>query len=430
MSALDVTHRLIAPQWLGPRIVLFEDAAVADELFPLSVMRPAWEIRAGLGCLREWLSALRPGGAQVALRPRESLRRLATQLAGFSDKWSDSRADVVFLSGRITSLPAVPQTPAALLDRGGRVLWTRMTGAAASSLLDLAGTELAEALVKQIAGGVPLESVGGHSARYVWDFMADNDKLLLAGFGSPTEKLLGSSRFTVGGGVAVIGSHPAYVGEGSHLYPGVVLDTSDGPIWIGREVTVEPHTFLRGPLAFGDHGRIKAGTTLYTNSTFGPHCRVSGEISNSIMQGYVNKQHAGFLGNSHLGEWVNLGADTTVSNLRNDYGNVKVKLPHDLVDSGRQFVGLLCGDHTKTGINTMFNTATVVGVGANVFGAGYPARHIPSFTWGGVRGSHIEPLERTLESARIAMPRRDRELSQAEIEVLTEHYMHITKQEK
>lgn len=430
MSALEVLHRLIGPQWLGRRIVIFEDSSTENQLFPLAVLRPSWEIRAGLMSLREGLGALRSSGVQIALRPRQHLTRLAGELAGFDDRWADSGEDVVFLNGRVLALPsAVGRHSEAVFDKERRVLWARLSGPESSKLLSLPGTELADSLVKQVTGGVALDSIGGKSAGFTWDFMASNDALLMRGLGDGQYELLGSVRYKGGDGVHVVGKLPVYVGAGSHIYPGVVLDTTDGPIWLGREVTVEPHSFLRGPLVFGDYGRIKSGTTLYTNSTFGPHCRVSGEISNSIMQGYVNKQHAGFLGNSHLGEWVNLGADTTVSNLRNDYGNVKVKLPHALIESGRQFVGLLCGDHTKSGINTMFNTGSVVGVGANVFGAGYPGRYIPSFTWGGVRGSHIEPLERTIESARIAMPRRGRELSDAELEVLTLHYANITKQE-
>lgn len=182
-------------------------------------------------------------------------------------------------------------------------------------------------------------------------------------------------------------------------------------------------------MAVGAHSRMKSGTRLDSGSSFGPHCRVSGEISNTILQGYVNKQHAGFLGNSHIGSWVNLGADTTVSNLRNDYEPVKVKLGQKLVNSGRRFVGLLCGDHTRSGINTMFNTGTVVGIAANVYGGGYPTRFIRSFSWGGKDGFHTEPLERTLESIRVAMSRRSQTLSAAEEELLRQHYERIVTQE-
>jgi UDP-N-acetylglucosamine diphosphorylase/glucosamine-1-phosphate N-acetyltransferase len=167
---------------------------------------------------------------------------------------------------------------------------------------------------------------------------------------------------------------------------------------------------------------VKAGARLYHGTAIGDQCRVAGEISQSVFQGYVNKQHDGFLGNSILGQWVNLGADTRTSNLRNDYGEVKVKVGKDLVRTGEQYIGLLAGDHVKTGINTMFNTATVVGVGANVYGAGYPPHFIGSYQMGGADGFQPASLERTLETAKIVMSRRNCELSAAEEELLRRHY--------
>ena len=429
---LRITHRIIPQQWLSAkRIVIFEDEASSGNLFPLNVIRPSWEIRAGLGTLREWLSPLRTAGYAISLRPRENLTEKSTEIAGFDDKWTDSGDSVIVLNGRLLSLPDIDgPLPGAVVDSLGEVMWTKIDGANISKYLHLSGTQLAKFLVKQVDGAVPIDQIGGHAACFVWDYMAQNDILLKLALSEGGESLLGSPQLLFPPGVTGIGASPVYAGEETHIMPSTVLDTSDGSIWFGKHVTVEPHCYIKGPLALGDFGRVKAGAVLYTNSSFGPHCRISGEISNSIMQGYCNKQHAGFLGNSHLGEWVNLGADTVVSNLRNDYGPVKLKLNQKLVDSGRQFVGLMCGDHTKTGIHTMFNTGSVVGVGANVYGGGYPPRFIRSFSWGGKDGFHVEPLERTLESARVAAVRRGREISQAEAELLAEHYASIVKQEK
>ena len=428
---LNVVHRLIAPQWLAAkRIVVFEDSAAVGQLFPLNVLRPSWEIRAGLGSLREWLSTLRSAGYSVSLRPRENMVGRACELSCFDDSWADSSEPVIFLNGRLLHLPSTSgPLPRAIIDSDGGVQWALISGQGVSDLLSLSGTKLAEALVKHVNVGTQIETIGGLAARHVWDYMSVNERLLKLGFGDHSDKLLGSAKLQPVAGVQIIGEQPVFAGVDSHIFPTVAFDTTDGPIWLGHNVTIEPHCYVKGPLALGDHGRVKAGAVLYGGSTFGPQCRLNGEISSSIMQGYVNKQHSGFLGNSHLGEWVNLGADTTVSNLRNDYGNVKVKVNQKLVDTGKQFVGLLCGDHTKTGINTMFNTGTVVGVGANVYGGGYPPRFVRSFSWGGNDGFHVEPLARTIESAKLAVSRRGRELSQAEIELLTEHYSTIVKQE-
>lgn len=424
---LSLTHRMIAPQWLAAnRIVVFEDETTTNNLFPLNVLRPSWEIRAGLGSLRELLSPLRAAGYSISLRPRENLLEHSKQLAGWDDLWQDTGDSVIFLNGRLLALPEYAgEMPAAVVDSQGEILWAKLDGKDISRFSYLPGTELAKSLVKQVDGVAQIREIGGVAAQFIWDYMAENEGLLKRAFAGCDKSLWGSSQLLLPPGVTGIGPHPVYAGEESHILPSVVLDTTDGPIWLGQHVTIEPHCYIKGPLALGDFGKVKAGAVLYTCSSFGPHCRISGEISNSIMQGYCNKQHAGFLGNSHLGEWVNLGADTVVSNLRNDYGPVKLKLNQKLVDSGRQFVGLMCGDHTKTGINTMFNTGSVVGVGANVYGGGYPPRFIRSFSWGGKDGFHLEPLDRTLESARIAAGRRGREISAAEVKLLTDHYASI-----
>ncbi len=222
---------------------------------------------------------------------------------------------------------------------------------------------------------------------------------------------------------------PVFIGAQTRLMPGVVLGNHAGPIWIGSQTDVEPHTYLEGPLYIGSHCRVKAGARFYHGCALGDHCRVAGEISESILQSYVNKQHEGFLGNSILGQWVNLGADTRTSNLKNDYSDVKVMLSGQLIATGRQFVGLMAGDHMKTGIDTMFNTGTVVGVAANVYGAGYPPRSIPSFAWGGAAGFEYPPLERTLATARITMPRRDQNLTEHEVKLLRREYAETVNRE-
>lgn len=380
--------------------------------------------------MREWLAELRSLGHSVALRPRVNMARRARELAGFDDSWDDKSEPVVFLNGRLLRLPEFKgKLPNAICDSDGTILWASLSGQEVSDLLELAGTKLAELLVKRVDGAVQIAKIGGLAAQFVWDYMAYNETLLRTGLMEQSESMLGSNKLFPTAGVQLVGSNPVYVGKGASILPNVVFDSTDGPIWIGKNVVIEPNCYIKGPLSFGDFGRIKAGTVLYSNSSFGPHSRVSGEISHSIMQGFCNKQHAGFLGHSHIGEWVNLGADTTVSNLRNDYEHVKVKLNQKLIDSGQRFVGLMCGDHTKTGINMMFNTGSVVGVGANVYGGGYPPRFIRSFSWGGKDGFHFEPLNRTIESAKLAASRRDKELSEAEIELLTEHYSNIVKQE-
>ena len=187
-----------------------------------------------------------------------------------------------------------------------------------------------------------------------------------------------------------------------------ILNAENGPIYLGRNAQVQEGAVIVGPCSIGDDSTVNVGAKLRGDITVGPHCKVGGEISNSILFGYSNKGHDGFLGNSVLGEWCNLGADTNTSNLKNNYAPVKVwsYAKQGFVNTGEQFCGLLMGDHAKAGINTMFNTGTVVGPGANVFGAGYPRTFIPAFAWGGAQGFDTFKLPQMLEVAQRVMERR------------------------
>ena len=193
-----------------------------------------------------------------------------------------------------------------------------------------------------------------------------------------------------------------------------ILNTNAGPIYIGKGAEVMEGCMLRGPIAVGDHAQVKMGAKIYGPSAFGPECRVGGEVNNSVMLGFSNKGHDGFLGNSVLGEWCNLGADTNNSNLKNNYGPVRVwsYAAEAMIDTGLTFCGLIMGDHSKSGINTMFNTGTVVGVCANVFGSGFPPKHIPSFSWGGAEGFDVHELPKAMATMQRVMERRGVKLTQ------------------
>jgi len=187
-----------------------------------------------------------------------------------------------------------------------------------------------------------------------------------------------------------------------------ILNAENGPIYLGKNAQVHEGAILKGPLAVGEGSHVNVGAKLRGDNTIGPFCKVGGEVSNSILMGYSNKGHEGYLGNSVIGEWCNLGADTNTSNLKNNYAPVKVwsHTAHRFVDTGQTFCGLMMGDHSKAGINTMFNTGTVVGVGANIFGAGFPRQFIPSFSWGGSAGFETFRLPKFAEVAERVLSRR------------------------
>lgn len=196
-----------------------------------------------------------------------------------------------------------------------------------------------------------------------------------------------------------------------------VLNAETGPIYIGDNCEIQEGSLIRGPFALCEGSTVNMGAKMRGDNTIGPHCKVGGEISNSILFGYSNKGHDGFLGNSVLGEWCNLGADTNTSNLKNNYSNVSIYsyAENGNIDTGSQFCGLTMGDHSKAGVNTMFNTGTVVGVSANVFDGDFPAKHIPSFAWG---KNEVYDLDKALETAKRVMERRGKSLSEAEVKVL------------
>jgi UDP-N-acetylglucosamine diphosphorylase/glucosamine-1-phosphate N-acetyltransferase len=191
------------------------------------------------------------------------------------------------------------------------------------------------------------------------------------------------------------GKFPVYVEEGATI-ENCYINSSEGPVYIGKNAHIMQGSMLRGPFAICENSVVKMGAKIYGGTTIGPFCKVGGEINNSVFFGYSSKVHDGFLGNSIIGQWCNLGADTNNSNLKNNYDDVKIWNygSESFLQTGLQFCGLIMGDHSKCGINTMFNTGTVVGVGANIFGSGFPRNFIPSFSWGGSSGFIIHKLEK------------------------------------
>jgi len=198
-----------------------------------------------------------------------------------------------------------------------------------------------------------------------------------------------------------------FIEEGATL-EFTTLNASSGPIYIGRNAEIMEGSVVRGPLALCDNATLKLGTKIYGATTIGPFCKVGGEVNNSVLMGYSNKGHDGFLGNSVLGEWCNIGADSNNSNLKNNYAEVKL-WDYDterFAKTGLQFCGLMMGDHSKCGINTMFNTGTVIGVNVNIFGSGFPRNFVPSYSWGGSAGFTTYKTDKAFEVAEVVMSRR------------------------
>lgn len=218
----------------------------------------------------------------------------------------------------------------------------------------------------------------------------------------------------------VINRNDIFIEEGAKV-EFTYLNASRGPIFIGKNAEVMEGAMIRGPFALGDHSEVRMGAKIYQPTSIGPHCKVGGEINASVMFGNSNKAHDGYLGHSVIGEWCNLGADTNNSNLKNDYGDVKLwnYAAMEYENTGLQFCGLMMADHAKCGINTMFNTGTVVGVSANIFGGEFPPKFVPSFSWGNPPDEFTEyRIEKAIEVARRVMARKGVEISSDEEEIL------------
>ena len=221
----------------------------------------------------------------------------------------------------------------------------------------------------------------------------------------------------------VYGADNIFVEEGVDI-KAATLNAENGVMYFGYGSTIQEGAILHGTHALCDHATVNMGAKMRGDTTVGPFSKVGGEVANSVIMGYSNKGHDGYLGNSIIGYWCNLGADTNTSNLKNNYANVKLwnYAQEKQVDTGLQFCGLIMGDHSKCGINTMFNTGTVVGVGANIYGGGFPATHLPSFAWGGAEGLMTHRFEKMLETAHTVTARRKIVISEAEITILQAIY--------
>lgn len=250
-----------------------------------------------------------------------------------------------------------------------------------------------------------------------WELYQKNDLILEHDFLLATK---GKKSKELSKTCQLIGSKNKLFIADSAKVEGAILNTNSGPIYIGENAEIMEGTVVRGGLALCDNAVLKLSSKIYGATTIGPYCKVGGEVNNCVFQAFSNKGHDGFLGNSVIGEWCNIGADTNTSNLKNNYGTVKAYdyRKKAILQTDVQFMGLVMGDHSKTGINTMFNTATVVGVSSTIFGSGFPPKYIPSFSWGGFDSSSKFDFEKAIEAANNMMVRRGKSISKEEEGIL------------
>ena len=261
------------------------------------------------------------------------------------------------------------------------------------------------------------------TVKHTWDIFSKNGDAIKEDFNLITED---RSSQPLSSSVFAVNPNNIFIEEGAKVF-NVSLNAENGPIYIGKDAEVMEGSIIRGPFALCEHASTKLGTKIYGPTTVGPHSQVGGEVNNSVIFGYSNKGHDGFLGNSVLGEWCNIGADSNNSNLKNNYEEVRLwnYETEGFSKTGLQFCGLMMGDHSKCGINTMFNTGTVIGVSVNIFGTGFPRNFIPSFSWGGAAGFTTYKTVKAFQTAKLVMERRNIPFDEQEAAIL-EHIFEET----
>jgi UDP-N-acetylglucosamine diphosphorylase/glucosamine-1-phosphate N-acetyltransferase len=377
-------------------VILFDSNR--ENYYPLTYTRPISDFRIGILTIKEkWERYYKSVSVQTVdyLSAKFPLKIQKDNL------WINSK--ILPCSALITELKSL--RVGELLEKDGEIIASR------SAVFDLQK-------MNRIDSHVTFNTVEN-----LWDIFSDNDREIESDFSLLTKNRksqpLNDTNILVGDKI--------FIEKGAQVSCSI-LNAENGPIYIGKNAEVMEGSIIRGPFAMCENAVLKMGAKIYGPTTLGPYCKVGGEVNNSVFFGYSSKAHDGFLGNSIIGEWCNLGADTNNSNLKNNYAEVKLwnyKM-ESFKQTGLQFCGLIMGDHSKCGINTMFNTGTVVGVSANIFGSGFPRNFISSFSWGGAAGFSIYKLSKVFDVADKVFTRRKLKFDKDEQDILT-HVYDMTK---
>lgn len=402
-------------------ICIFEDPAVSN-LLPLVHCQPTFDLRCGIYTLRERIARFFPHD-KIALLVRPQLADIMIERVPHAQVNSRLDGRTVFINARLLLDNYLAKC---LRDYNiQNVILSIDNEIAAVTTLRETSAAIWHALATSTPIVPPEEfmriSVVGKMIHFPWDLITHNGKMIRSDartFTLPIHERI----FKSFPHVVFLKKENIFIGESCTIQPGVVINAEEGPVVIGDHVTIMANAVIVGPAYIGENTIVKIGAKIYENTSIGPVCKVGGEIEDSIVHSYANKQHDGFLGHSYLAPWTNIGADTNTSDVKNTYGEIRMTLEGVEYDTYRQFLGLIMADHSKCGINTMFNTGTSVGVGCNIFGGGYPPKYIPSFSWGGSDGIKLYEFEKFIQVARVVMQRRGVQLSSAEERLLHHIY--------
>jgi UDP-N-acetylglucosamine diphosphorylase/glucosamine-1-phosphate N-acetyltransferase len=378
--------------------ILFDEPKIRQSLLPFTFTRPVSEIRVGIMTIKEKWEIV--SGQKFSVHTEDYLTEKFP--LHFSRK-----EDNIWINGNVLPTIELFKTIKSLkkqeyLKRKGILI-------AVNSGKEMPEDFVGKSKCLEWKGKPPV------TVNHLWDIFSINGLALEQDFNLLTK---GIKSAKVSKTNTLFGDQ-IFIEKGAKLEC-VILNSTTGPIYIGKNTEIMEGSVIRGPFALCEGATIKAGAKIYGPTTIGPYSKVGGEVTNSVIFGYSNKGHDGFLGNSVIGEWCNLGADTNTSNLKNNYSNVTIYdyASVNTVSTGLTFCGLMMGDHSKCSINTMFNTGTVVGVFANIFGGDFPPKFIPSFSWGGSAGFTVYELDKVFETAQRVYERRHKRLDEMDKAIL------------
>jgi UDP-N-acetylglucosamine diphosphorylase/glucosamine-1-phosphate N-acetyltransferase len=391
--------------------ILFDDNTW-ENLLPLTFTKPIAEIRVGILTIKEkWEKYLK---TKCSYHTKDYLRNKFP---------TDIDNDNIFINGSL--IPSAELISEITNLEQGQILYNDdVIYALRLNKMDAENFE-----VEKYSSKLNVKSISNCTKiSNTWDIFRMNGEAIENDFKAITK---GRKSQPLSKTNTVLGDNEIFIERGASIEC-AILNTTNGSIYIGKNAEIMEGSSIRGPFALGQESTIKMGAKIYGPTTIGPYCKAGGEINNSILFAYSNKGHDGFLGNSVIGEWCNLGADTNNSNLKNNYAEVKLwnYNKERFLKTGLQFCGLVMGDHSKCGINTMFNTGTVVGVSANIFGDGFPRNFVPSFAWGGASGFTETKLNKAFETIERVMERRDVPFDDVEKQLLTDVFNLTAKYRK
>lgn len=412
------------------QICIFEDNRFSD-FEPLIFSRPVYELICGTLTLKEKIIHSF-ANTVYSLHCRSYLQKITErENPGIQiNKFPDD--DCLFINGRVIankeliSILEVSDKTKKLFVKDDHLVAVYIPKAEIKSILHLQR----ELFDLKFFSNFEKYEINLQIAEYIWDLISFNGEEIKNDF---ELRLSTHSKLNylneIHANVDLINEDQIFIEENVTVKPGVVLDASAGPIYIEKNAHIHSNSVVEGPFFLGESSIIKSAATIYPNTSIGKVCKAGGEIDQSVMMPFSNKQHVGFLGSSYLGSWVNIGAGTNNSTLKNNYGKIRLQIGGREIDTDLRFLGIMMGDHSKCAISTMFNTGTIVGFASNIFGAGFPDKYIPSFAWGGADGFQVYDVKKSLETAKVMTSRRNIDFT-ADDETLFNYVFNLTQSDR